>query len=219
MAYLKVVQRRALARAAAVELMRSGTAFHELTLRAVADHLGWPLGTLHRAYSVSTALLNDALLEYEQESLVGVWAVREVGLAAELSARAHRWHAWLADPAHQQMLRYQMDLVLRSESPLAQALPHARTTSQHFHGQMLRLIAEHSGEEYRDLDLLTAIVAAHHDGLSYSFLDHGDRDLMLDQLLASIPLAVSVAQPRRAGRRNGAGTRGAGSGAAPSSTR
>ena len=196
-AYLKVTQRKALARAAAIELMRSGTTFHELTLRAVADHLGWPLGTLHRAYSVSTALLNDALLEYEQASLVGVWAVREDGLAAELAARAHRWHAWLADPAHEQMFRYQMDLVLRSQSPLAQALPHARTTSQYFHGAMLRLIAEHSGEEYRDFDLLTAIVAAHHDGLSYSFLDHGDRDLMLDQMLASVPLIVGVARPRR----------------------
>ena len=68
--YLKNAQRKALARQAARELLDSGTPFQALGLKAVAAHLGWSLGTLHRAYSIASTLLNDLLMQ-RQTMLTG----------------------------------------------------------------------------------------------------------------------------------------------------
>jgi len=204
--YVKAAQRRAQARAAALSLLAT-TPFHELTLRTVADQLQWPLGTLHRAYSTASALLNDVVLGYERRTYAEVFAPGDGGLAVELAARAERWCGWLADPAHEQLLRYQLDMVTRRESPLAQDVPHARTSSQHFQRALLDQIASAADEAYRDPDGLASLVAAFQDGFSYSFLEHGDRDRMRAEMLAAVPLAVGVARPRR--------TRRAVAGAAP----
>lgn len=197
--YVRVTQRRAQARAAARRLLAT-TRFHELTLRAVAEELGWPLGTLHRAYSVSTALLNDLVLEYEREAFMAVYAPGPGGLAAELAGRAERWHDWLADPAHVQLLRYQMDMVCREQSPLAQDVPHARTSSQHYQRALLDQIAAGAGEAYRDPDAVADVVAGLHDGLTYSFLEHRDRGRLRAELLSVVPLIEGLARPRRAAR-------------------
>lgn len=197
--YVKVAQRKAAARAAALDLLTS-TTFHELTLRLVADRLGWPLGTLHRAYSTSSALLNDVVLEYERRTYAEVFAPGAGGLAVELVARAERWYAWLADPAHEQLLRYQVDMVCRRQSPLAQDVPHARTSSQHFQRALLDEIASAADEAYRDPDGVATLVAAFHDGFSYSFLEHGDRGRMRAEMAAAVPLVVGLARPRRSRR-------------------
>lgn len=198
--YVRVARRKADARAAALSLLAT-TRFQDLTLRAVADELGWPLGTLHRAYSTAASLLNDVVLEYERLAYAEVYAPGAGGLAGELAARADRWSAWLSDPAHEQLLRYQVDLICRSESPLAQDVPHARTSSQHFQRALLEEIAAASGEAYRDPDSLASLVAATHDGYSQSFLEHRDRERLRAELRAAVPLIVGVARPRRDGRR------------------
>ena len=199
-AYVRVAQRRAEARAAALALLAT-TRFQDLTLRSVADELGWPLGTLHRAYSTASSLLNDVVLEYERRTYPAVYAPGPGGLALELTARAQRWGAWLGNPAHEQMLRYEVDLISRSESPLAQDVPHARTSSQHFQQALLEEIAAASGETYRAPASVAALIAALQDGSSQSFLEHGDQERLCDELRAAVPLIVGVARPRRDGRR------------------
>lgn len=198
--YVKVAQRKAAARAAALALLAT-TRFQDLTLRRVAEALDWPLATLHRAYATATSLLNDVVLEYERRTYAQVYAPGPDGLAVELAARAQRWSTWLRDPAHEQLLRYEMDLICRSESPLAQDVPHARTSSQHFQRALLEEIAAASGETYRDPDSVAALVAAIQDGFSQSFLEHGDVERLRAEMLAAVPLIVGVARPRRDGRR------------------
>jgi AcrR family transcriptional regulator len=202
--YVRLAQRKEVARSAARALLAT-TRFQDLTLRAVADDLDWPLGTLHRAYSTSASLLNDVVLEYERQCYFAVFAAGPAGLARELSERAHRWSEWLGDPAHEQLLRYQVDLVCRHESPLAQDVPHARTSSQHFQRAVLGEIAAAAGETYREPDYVASLIAALHDGFTQSFLEHGDRDRLRAELQAAVPPVVGVARPRRDGRRNGRG--------------
>lgn len=198
--YLRVNERKALARAAAREVLAT-TPFHELTLRAVAERLGWPLGTLHRAYSVSTALLNDVLLEYEREAYAAVFKPGPGGLERELLAQAERWSDWLADPAHEQLQRYGVSLLCRQESPLAQDVPHARTSSQHYQKVLLGQIAAASGEAYRDPDALAALLAALLDGATHSFFEHGDVDRLRADQVAAVPLVVAQARIRVGTRR------------------
>jgi AcrR family transcriptional regulator len=198
--YVKVAQRKAEARAAALALLAT-TRFQDLTLRRVADELDWPLATLHRAYSTATSLLNDVVLEYERRTYAEVYAPGPDGLAVELTARADRWSTWLGKPAHEQLLRYEVDLICRSESPLSQDVPHARTSSQHFQQALLGEIAAASGEAYRDPASVAALVAAIQDGFSQSFLEHREGDRLRAELRAAVPLIVGVARPRRDGRR------------------
>jgi AcrR family transcriptional regulator len=197
---MKVAQRKAEARAATLALLAT-MRFQDISLRRVADELDWPLATLHRGYSTATSLLNDVVLEYERRTYAEVYAPGPDGLALELTSRAQRWSAWLGNPAHEQLLRYEMDLICRSESPLAQDVPHARTSSQHFQQALLGEIAAASGETYRDPASLAALVAAIHDGYSQSFLEHRDGDRLAAEMQAAVPLIVGVARPRPAGRR------------------
>ena len=53
------------------------------------DHLGWSLGTLHRAYSITATLLNDLLLEFEDATYTAVFLVGDGGLRQELTSSAH----------------------------------------------------------------------------------------------------------------------------------
>jgi AcrR family transcriptional regulator len=202
---VKVDQRRALARAAAREVL-GDLSFTEFTLRKVAERLDWPLGTLHRAYSVSAALLNDVVLAYERETYLAVYRPGSGGLRQELLERADRWHGWLEDPGHVQLLRYQFDLVVREHSPLAQDVPHARTSSKDFQRSLLDQIGAGAAESYTHPDLVAGLVAVLHDGANYSFLEHGDRARLHAQQVALIPVIVTTARPRaqRAGRRDAA---------------
>lgn len=195
--YLKNVERKRLARGAARELLASGTSFQDLSLKDVAAHLGWSLGTLHRAYSVTGTLLNDLLLEYEDATVQSVYRVGSRGLAAELAAQAHAMCAWMADPANVQMMRYQLALGCRSEEPIELPLRQLRGTSFEFHRDVLVQVGAAAGEEYADLNTLAAVVAAFRDGLTYQFFAHGDRDRWLAENLRAIGLAVALARPRK----------------------
>lgn len=195
---MRAAERKALARQAARELLSSGTPFQDLSLRAVAEHLGWSLGTLHRAYSIMAVLLNDLLLEYEDATVHAVYRVGDRGLAGELTAQAHAMRAWMADPAHQQLMRYQMSLAARSEIPLELTLQHTRGTSLEFHREVMVIIGASAGEEYSDLDTLAAMAAGLRDGLTFQYFAHGDLDRWLADSLAAIPLLVAFAKPRRA---------------------
>jgi hypothetical protein len=199
--YLKLSERRALARGAARELMGSGTAFQDLTLRAVADHLGWPLGTLHRAYSITGTLLNHMLLEFEDATYTEVFLVGDQGLRHELAATAHRMHLHLGDEANVQMMRYQMSLGCRSEDPHELALRHTRDSTWEFTRDGLVQISVAAGEEYSDLNALATILTAFRDGLVYQFFSHGQRDRWLADSLRGIDMAVEFAQPRRVATR------------------
>jgi AraC-like DNA-binding protein len=195
--YLKMAERKALARAGAREMLASGTPFQDLSLKDVAAHLGWSLGTLHRAYSVTGVLLNDLLLEFEDATFHAVYLVGPGGLSAELTAQAHRMHGWLADPAHEQLLRYQMTLGCRSEDPVELPLRHSRDSSWEFHRDLLVQISVAAGEEYADLNALASLVAALRDGLTYQYFNHRDRDRWLVDTQRGIELVVAVARPRR----------------------
>lgn len=196
--YMRIAERRVLARRAARELLSEGTRFQDLTLRAVAEHLGWSLSTLHRAYSVVGALLNDLLLEYEDATVHAVYRVADRGLAAELEAQARAMRDWMADAANVQLIAYQMALAVRGELPLALQLHHYRGTSWEFHREVLVNIAAEAEEEYADLDLVAALVAGFRDGLTHQFFAHRDLDRWLAENLAAIPLVVEMAEPRRA---------------------
>ncbi|MGB7982194.1 MAG: hypothetical protein WCF36_15540 [Candidatus Nanopelagicales bacterium] len=199
--YLKLSERRTLVRRAARELLGSGLAFQSLTLRGVAEHLGWSLGTLHRAYSITATLLNDMLLEFEDETYTAVFMVGAGGLRAELTAQAHRMHEQLADPAAVQMMRYQMTLGARSEDPQELQLRHSRDSSWEFTRDGLVQVSVNAGEEYRDLNALASIVTAQRDGLIYQFFSHGQRDRWLADMLRGIDLAVEFAAPHKVSTR------------------
>ncbi len=195
--YLKLGERRALVRAAAREMLRSGTSFQDLTLRDVAAHLGWSLGTLHRAYSITSTLLNDLLLEFEDATYTAVFLVGDGGLREELTKSAHRMYEHLGDEANVQLVRYQMSLGCRSEDPHELQLRHTRDSSWEFTHDSLVQISVEAGEEYSDINALATIVTAFRDGLSYQFFSHGERDRWMADMLRAIDIAVEFAQPRK----------------------
>jgi AcrR family transcriptional regulator len=199
--YLKLADRRDLVRSAAREMLRSGTAFQDLTLRDVADHLGWPLGTLHRAYSITSTLLNDLLLEFEDDTYTAVFLVGDGGLHHELTAAAHRMHAHMEDAANVQMMRYQMTLGCRSEDPHELQLRHTRDSSWEFTRDGLVQISVAAGEEYSDINVLATVLTALRDGLSYQFFSHGQRDRWMADSLRAVDIAVALAQPRKVSAR------------------
>jgi AcrR family transcriptional regulator len=195
--YLKLAERRALVRAAGREMLRSGTTFQELTLRDVAAHLGWSLGTLHRAYSITSTLLNDMLLEFEDATYTAVFIVGSGGLREELTASAHRMHQHMADEANVQMMRYQMTLGCRSEDPHELQLRHTRDSSWEFTRDGLVQISVAAAEEYSDINALASILTAFRDGLAYQFFSHRQRERWLADSLRAIDIAVQFAQPRK----------------------
>lgn len=203
--YLKNAQRKALAREAAAELMDGGLPFQEVRLKAVAAHLGWSLGTLHRAYSIVSTLLNDMLLEFEDATYHAAYLVGDGGLAAELTLQAHRMHDWLERGSHVQLMRYQMALGCRSEDPLELPLRHSRDSSWEFTRDLLVQISVKADEEYTDLNSIATLLTALSDGLKYQFFSHGDRDRWLADTLRGIDLVVDLAQPRKVAARTSLG--------------
>lgn len=199
--YLKLAERKALAREAAREMLRSGTSFQDLTLRAVAAHLGWSLGTLHRAYSITSTLLNDLLLEFEDATYTAVFLVGDGGLRTELTRTAERMYEHLGDEANVQLVRYQMSLGCRSEDPHELQLRHTRDSSWEFTRDGLVQISVAAGEEYSDINALASILTAFRDGLAYQFFSHGERDRWMADSLRAIDIAVEFAQPRRVSTR------------------
>ncbi len=199
--YVKMAERKALARQAARELLAGGVPFQELTLKQVAGHLGWPIGTLHRAYSVTSVLLNDLLLEFEDATYNAVYLVGGGGLEVELTRQAERMRAWMDDPANVQLLRYQMALGCRSEDPVELPLRHFRDPSWEFHRDLLVQISVSAEEEYADLNALASLVTALRDGLMYQFFSYEDADRWLADMRRAIPLLVQVAEPRGVTRR------------------
>lgn len=198
---MKITDRRMLARDAARQILRSGVAFQDLTLKGVAAELGWSLGTLHRAYSITGAMLNDMLLEFEDATYTTVFTVGGGGLRVELRNQAQRSYEQYADLANVQMLRYQMALGCRSENPLELPLRNTRDSSWEFTRDILIQIAVQSGEEYSDLNGLTSMVTAFRDGLAYQYFSHRDREVWLRDSLKAAELAVSYANPRQRGHR------------------
>jgi AcrR family transcriptional regulator len=203
--YLKLAERRALVREAAREMLRSGTAFQDLTLRDVAAHLGWSLGTLHRAYSITATLLNDLLLEFEDATYTAVFLVGDRGLRAELQGTTERMYEHLADEANVQLMRYQMTLGCRSEDPHELQLRHTRDSSWEFTRDGLVQISVAAGEEYRDLNALATLLTAFRDGLAYQFFTHGQRDRWLADSLRAIDIAVDFAEPHKVSTRTSLG--------------
>jgi hypothetical protein len=199
--YLKLAERRALVRAAAREMLASGTTFQDLTLRDVAAHLGWSLGTLHRAYSITSTLLNDLLLEFEDATYTAVFLVGSAGLRQELTKSATRMYEHMGDPANVQMMRYQMTLGCRSEDPHELQLRHTRDSSWEFTRDDLVQISVAAGEEYSDINALATILTAFRDGLAYQFFSHGQLDRWLADSLRAIDMAVEFAQPRKVSTR------------------
>jgi AcrR family transcriptional regulator len=199
--YVKLAERRALVRAAAREMLRSGTAFQDLSLREVAHHLGWSLGTLHRAYSITSTLLNDLLLEFEDATYTAVFLVGDGGLREELISSAQRMHAHMGDEANVQLMRYQMTLGCRSEDPHELQLRHTRDSSWEFTRDGLVQISVAAGEEYSDINALATIITAFRDGLTYQYFSHGQLDRWLADSLRAIDIAVELAQPRKVSTR------------------
>jgi hypothetical protein len=195
-AYMKISERRVAVREAARHMLRTGTTFQDLNLRGVAEELGWSLGTLHRAYSITSTLLNDLLLEFEDDTYGAVYLTGHEGLEVELSKQAHRMYEHLADESHVQMLRYQMTLGCRSENPLELQLRNSRDSSWEFTRDILIQIGQAAAEEYNDLDALTSIVTASRDGLAYQLFTHHDRQMWLRDSLNAAKAAVQFAQPR-----------------------
>ena len=199
--YLKLAERKALVREAAREMLSSGTAFQDLTLRDVAAHLGWSLGTLHRAYSITSTLLNDLLLEFEDATYTAVFIVGDGGLREELEASARRMHAHMRDPANVALMRYQMTLGCRSEDPHELQLRHTRDSSWEFTRDGLVQISVAAGEEYSDINALATILTAFRDGLAYQFFSHRELDRWLADSLRAVDMAVEFAQPRKVSSR------------------
>jgi hypothetical protein len=199
--YLKLAERRSLVRAAAREMLGSGTTFQDLTLRDVAEHLGWSLGTLHRAYSITATLLNDLLLEFEDATYTAVFLVSDGGLRQELTNSATRMYHHMGDPANVQLMRYQMTLGCRSEDPHELQLRHTRDSSWEFTRDGLVQISVAAGEEYSDLNALATILTAFRDGLAYQFFSHGERDRWLADSLRAIDIAVAFAEPHKVSTR------------------
>ncbi len=199
--YLKAAERRALVRAAAREMLRSGTTFQDLSLRDLAEHLGWSLGTLHRAYSITATLLNDLLLEFEDATYTAVFIVGDGGLRAELTASAHRMYEHMGDEANVQLMRYQMTLGCRSEDPHELALRHTRDSSWEFTRDGLVQISVAAGEEYSDINAVATVLTALRDGLAYQFFSHGQRDRWMADSLRAIDMAVELAGPRKVSTR------------------
>ncbi len=203
--YLKLAERRALVRAAARDMLRSGTAFQDLTLRDVAAHLGWSLGTLHRAYSITSTLLNDLLLEFEDATYTAVFLVGDAGLREELHGSTRRMYVHLGDEANVQLMRYQMTLGCRSEDPHELQLRHTRDSSWEFTRDGLVQISVAAGEEYSDINALATLLTAFRDGLAYQFFTHGQRDRWLADSLRAIDIAVDFAEPRKVSSRTSLG--------------
>jgi AcrR family transcriptional regulator len=199
--YLKLAERRALVRAAAREMLASGTTFQDLTLRDVAAHLGWSLGTLHRAYSITSTLLNDLLLEFEDATYTAVFLVGDGGLRQELTNSTTRMYKHMGDPANVQLMRYQMTLGCRSEDPHELQLRHTRDSSWEFTRDGLVQISVAAGEEYSDINALATILTAFRDGLAYQFFSHGQLDRWLADSMRAIDIAVEFAQPRKVSTR------------------
>ena len=199
--YLKLAERRALVRAAAREMLAAGTAFQDLTLRDAADHLGWSLGTLHRAYSITSTLLNDVLLEFEDATYTAVFLVGDGGLRHELTNATTRMYENMGDAANVQLMRYQMTLGCRSEDPHELQLRHTRGSSWEFTRDGLVQISVAADEEYSDLNALASIVTAFRDGLAYQYFSHGERDRWLADSLRGIDIAVEFAKPRKVSTR------------------
>ncbi|HEX6887863.1 MAG TPA: hypothetical protein VF143_07135 [Candidatus Nanopelagicales bacterium] len=201
--YLKMAERKAMAREAARALLRDeGVPIRELSLKQVAAHLEWPLGTLHRAYSVIHVLRNDLLLEYEDETFHAVYRIGDGGLAAELNAQAARMRARMGDEANMQLMRYQMALGCASVDPIELPLRHSRDSSWEFHRDLLVQISVAADEEYEDLNALASIVTAFHDGLTYQCFNHRDPDRWLADMRRAIGIAVQFAQPRKVEQRS-----------------
>jgi len=203
--YLKLAERRALVRAAARDMLRSGTAFQDLTLRDVAAHLGWSLGTLHRAYSITSTLLNDLLLEFEDATYTAVFLVGDAGLREELRGTTQRMYEHLGDEANVQLMRYQMTLGCRSEDPHELQLRHTRDSSWEFTRDGLVQISVAAGEEYSDINALASLLTAFRDGLTYQYFTHGQRDRWLADSLRAIDIAVDFAEPRKVSTRSSLG--------------
>lgn len=199
--YLKLAERKVLVRGAAREMLRSGTSFQDLTLRDVAAHLGWSLGTLHRAYSITSTLLNDLLLEFEDATYTAVFLVGDGGLRTELTRTVERMYEHLGDEANVQLVRYQMSLGCRSEDPHELQLRHTRESSWEFTRDGLVQISVAAGEEYSDINALATILTAFRDGLAYQFFSHGERDRWMADSLRGIDIAVEFAQPRKVSTR------------------
>ncbi|MCU0300556.1 MAG: hypothetical protein MUF35_03005 [Candidatus Nanopelagicales bacterium] len=199
--YVKMAERKALARQAARALLAEGLPFQDLTLKQVAAQLGWPIGTLHRAYSVTAVLLNDLLLEFEDATCHAVYLVGSGGLEVELTEQAVRMRRWMDDPANVQLLRYQMTLGCRSEEPVELPLRHFRDPSWEFHRDLLVRISVAADEEYADVNALASLVTAIRDGLMYQYFSYGDADRWLADMRRAIPLLVQAAEPRRVTRR------------------
>lgn len=114
---LSLVQRRQHARAMAMELLNSGTTVEEMTLRLIANHAGWPLASLHHAYSTVGALLTDCLLEVERSLSNDMNECSDArGLRVELPTMLNmQVDNYVCVPAREQMLRYQFGLAAKGQ--------------------------------------------------------------------------------------------------------
>jgi DNA-binding transcriptional regulator YbjK len=114
---LTLVQRRQHARATAMELLDAGMTADEMTLRKIASHAGWPLASLHHAYSTVGSLLTDCLVEIERSLSNDLNdCADDRGLREELYAMlSMQVDNYICVPAREQMLRYQFALAAKGQ--------------------------------------------------------------------------------------------------------
>lgn len=114
---LSLVQRRQHARAVALELLDAGTTAEEITLRQIANRAGWPLASLHHAYSTVGSLLTDCLVEIERSLSNDLNDCADNrGLHQELrSMLGMQVDNYICTPAREQLLRYQFGLAARGQ--------------------------------------------------------------------------------------------------------
>lgn len=109
-------QRRAQARIAARDLLRSGVTIDRLTLRLVAEEAGVPLPTLTYAYGAVGELIGDLRVEFEHLVAVKQRTMGPGGLTVELTRMNDEYLDILVnDPSNIEVLRWQMLLIMRGE--------------------------------------------------------------------------------------------------------
>jgi AcrR family transcriptional regulator len=186
---VKAETRRAQARDVALEMMRGGVNYQDLTLRDIAAKLGIPLSTLTYAYVSVSALLDDFKGQLNAPMLE---AVGDRGLRAELVAYLGRViDSMRDDPANGEMGRYRLSRIgdgVQADNSVGQA------------EALITRIRRNARENYRlPDDLIARLFARQLDGTLLHWLDDptmANLQVAYQDMLAFIDLLNMAADPQ-----------------------
>jgi AcrR family transcriptional regulator len=191
--YVKVEQRRALARAAALRVLARGDLGPEsLALRHVAQEMDVPLSTLTYAYPSTSVLFEDLVEDYTQQMWDGLSAnVGDGGLRVELHAAARSFFVdVLSRPARQALILWQVQALARHSWGRAEVNVGRATV-------LVDTIAQRAAEHYRvPHEVLANLIVAFTTGQVVHWVATGDERSYWSTVLAGVDGTVLLADPR-----------------------